>query len=129
MGRPRRRWTEAELEQWIGGLLRWGVVIAAAVAGCGAVLFIAHHGSMPADFRTFHRVPPGLDSVHGVAAGARALDSLAIVQLGLLLLIATPIARVAMSLVGFALQHDRTYVAITAIVLALLLYSLLGPGV
>ncbi|HET9984547.1 MAG TPA: DUF1634 domain-containing protein [Longimicrobiales bacterium] len=124
-----RRWTEEQMEQWIGGLLRWGVIVAAAVAGLGAALFVTRHGSMLADFREFRRVPPGLDSVRGVVAGVLALDSLAIIQLGLLLLIATPIARVAMSLVAFVLQRDRTYVIITTVVLALLMYSLLGPGV
>ena len=45
---------------------------------------------------------------------------------GLLLLIATPVARVALSLVAFVLQRDRLYVGITAFVLALLLASLVG---
>ena len=48
------------------------------------------------------------------------------IQLGLLVLIATPIARVAFSLVAFALQRDRIYVIVTLIVLAVLLYSLTG---
>ena len=51
-----------------------------------------------------------------------------VIQLGLLLLIATPIARVAFSVVGFALERDRMYVVFTLIVLAILLYSLLGSG-
>ncbi len=51
------------------------------------------------------------------------------IQLGLLLLIATPIARVAFSVVGFAIERDRMYVVFTLIVLAILLYSLLGSGV
>ena len=48
------------------------------------------------------------------------------IQLGLLLLIATPVARVAFSLVAFIRQRDRTYIVITTIVLGLLLYSLMG---
>ncbi len=52
-----------------------------------------------------------------------------LIQLGLLLLIATPIARVALSVVGFAIERDRMYVAFTLIVLAILLYSLLGSGI
>jgi uncharacterized membrane protein len=46
------------------------------------------------------------------------------IQLGIILLIATPVLRVAVSLVGFALERDRVYVAITGLVLAILLYSL-----
>jgi uncharacterized membrane protein len=52
-----------------------------------------------------------------------------LIQLGLLLLIATPIVRVAFSMVGFAIERDRMYVAFTLIVLAILLYSLLGSGI
>jgi uncharacterized membrane protein len=47
-------------------------------------------------------------------------------QLGLLLLIATPIARVMFSAVAFAMERDRMYVGFTLIVLAVLLYSLFG---
>jgi uncharacterized membrane protein len=57
---------------------------------------------------------------------AFTLNSAAIVQLGLVLLIATPVARVAMSLVAFILQRDRVYIVVTSIVLALLIYSLTG---
>ena len=54
------------------------------------------------------------------------LRTAAIIQFGLLLLIATPIARVAVSLIGFALERDRTYVVVTSIVLAILIYSVVG---
>ena len=50
------------------------------------------------------------------------------IQLGLLVLIATPIARVAFCIVAFALEHDRLYVLFTVIVLIVLLYSLIGSG-
>ncbi|HEY8868285.1 MAG TPA: DUF1634 domain-containing protein [Candidatus Limnocylindrales bacterium] len=60
-----------------------------------------------------------------LAAGLAALRPQAIAQLGLLTLVATPIARVLTSLVGFVLEGDRLYVAITAAVLAILLASAL----
>ena len=121
-------WTDERVEAWIGAVLRLGVALAAVVASVGSVFFLARYGAQPADYRTFHGVAGGLDSVGGVLAGALALRSRWIIQLGLLLLIATPIARVALSLVAFALQRDRTYVVLTALVLALLLFSLMGPG-
>jgi uncharacterized membrane protein len=49
--------------------------------------------------------------------------------LGLLLLIATPVARVAFSVLAFALQRDRTYIFVTLIVLGMLIYSLTGGGI
>jgi uncharacterized membrane protein len=124
-----RRWSDEQVEMWIGGMLRWGVLVAAAVALVGVVFHLATAGRARADYSSFHPVPHGLDTVGGVVSSALALKPAGVGQLGLLLLIATPILRVALSLVAFALQRDRTYVVITSIVLALLLYGLLGPGV
>lgn len=125
MGR-RERWTEEELDGWIGTLLRWGVVVAAGVTAVGAALYLARHGHAAVDHREFRGVERGMDSVHGVVAGVLAGQSRAIVQLGVLLLIATPVARVALSLFAFLAQKDAKYVVITAIVLVVLLGSLLG---
>ena len=47
-------------------------------------------------------------------------------QLGLLLLIATPVARVIFSAIVFAVENDRMYLLFTLLVLAVLLYSLFG---
>lgn len=129
MARARGAWTEEDVEQWIGLLLRTGVLVAAAVAAIGAVVYLARYGGDRENYFWFRGVPRGLDSVHGVVAGALQLRSRWVIQLGLLLLIATPIARVALSLVAFARQRDRLYVLVTAIVLVLLLFSLLGPGI
>jgi uncharacterized membrane protein len=77
------------------------------------------------DHRTFHGEPT-IDRIVGqIVAGALAFRARSIMELGLLLLIATPIPRVALLLVAFALERDRTYVVITAIVLTTLLYSLI----
>jgi uncharacterized membrane protein len=122
----RGRWSDDEVERLIGRLLRIGVVVSAGVAVIGGVLYLVRFGSETADYGTFHGVPDGLNSVSGVLTGAAGLHSRWIVQLGLLLLIATPVARVALSLVAFALQRDRTYVAISALVLSLLIFSLVG---
>lgn len=125
---PGERWSEHEVEQLIGNLLRIGVLIAAAVALAGGIAWLATHGHLRPDYHVFRGQPAELRSVGGVVGGALALHSAAIVQLGLLLLIATPIARVAFSLVAFAVQRDRLYVIITCIVLAVLLFGLLGGG-
>jgi uncharacterized membrane protein len=64
-----------------------------------------------------------------VGAALRAAltgDPRAIIQLGLVLLIGTPVARVALTLVAFVIQRDRLYVLLTTVVLALLLYGLFG---
>ena len=106
-------WSDERVEQVIGGLLRAGVLIAAAVTALGGALYLARHGLEPADYRTFTGAP-GLDSLHGILRGVRRLDGAAIIQLGLVLLIATPIARVALSLVAFVKQRDWRFVVITS---------------
>lgn len=126
----RARWSDEEVDQFLGNLLRAGVVIATIVVVIGGVLYLRRHGFEVADRRVFQGEPAHLRSITGIIRGTAAGQPAAIVQLGLLLLIATPVARVALSLIAFLLQHDRVYVFVTAIVLALLLFSLTGgvPG-
>lgn len=124
--RPRFAWSDDTLELLVGNLLRAGVLLAAAVAALGGVLYLWRHGMAVVDYGAFRGEPQALRSVSGTVAGVLKGDARAVMQLGLLLLIATPIARVALSLVGFAKEGDRRYVAITALVLAVLLFSLVG---
>jgi uncharacterized membrane protein len=115
-----------KIEAVIGNLLRTGVLMAAFVVLVGGILYLAQHGSSSVDFRVFHGETGELNSIAGIVQGAVALHPLAIIQLGLLLLIATPIARVFFSVFAFALQRDYLYLVVTLIVLSALLYSLLG---
>ena len=126
----RARWTDEQVDLLLGNLLRIGVIVATIVAGIGGVLLLAQHGLAPASGHVFVGEPPELRSVGRILRGVVALHPEAIVQLGLVLLVATPVARVAMSLVAFVLQRDRIYIVITTIVLALLIFSLTGgiPG-
>jgi uncharacterized membrane protein len=112
------------VEQVIGRLLQIGVFIAAAVAIVGAILVLIQHGSAPPAFRDFRVAPNHLTSIGGIVRGVREMRSESIVQLGIVLLILTPMLRVAFTLVAFVLQRDRVYVAITTLVLALLVYGL-----
>lgn len=124
MTRRDERWSDHAVEQLIGRLLQFGVLLAAVVVLFGGVLLLMQYGGAPVSHRTFVVGPAELRSIGGIIHGAIALDSKAIVQLGLVLLIATPVARVAFTLVAFILQRDRAYIAITSLVLALLLYGL-----
>jgi uncharacterized membrane protein len=126
MTAPSRQWTDRRLEVIISVLLRTGVTISAAVVLLGGVCFLAKHGHEQPEYHVFHGTPEIYRSVSGVIHAAGPSNCPAVIQLGLLLLILTPVARVAFSLVGFALEHDRTYVALTSIVLVILIYSLSG---
>ncbi len=120
------QWGDREVEGIIGTLLRVGVLFAAVVVLAGGIVYIARHGWERADYRIFHGEPQDLKEIHGIFSDAWALQGRGIIQLGLLLLIATPIARVAFSIVGFAVERDRLYVGFTLLVLAVLMYSLVG---
>jgi uncharacterized membrane protein len=126
MSSSERTWTEQQLENIVGNLLRIGVTLAAVVVFGGGALYLIRHGMTSPDYRVFHGEPADLRSVSGVVTEALSLQGRGIIQLGLLLLMATPIARVAFSIFAFAQQRDLTYVIVTLIVLAVLLYSLVG---
>lgn len=123
-----RAWTDTRIENILGNLLRVGVVFSATVVFCGAVVYLARHGHTPADYRVFHGEPSELRSAPGVVRDAMDLSGRGIIQLGLLFLIATPVARVIFSIWGFAAERDRMYVIFTVIVLAILVFSLVGSS-
>jgi uncharacterized membrane protein len=122
-------WTDQRMEILIGQLLRAGVLLAAAVVLLGGTVYLVRHGHTRADYRVFRGEPADFRGVGGIVREAFSLRGKGIIQLGLLLLIATPVARVAFSIFGFAEEHDRMYVVVTVIVLSVLIYSLMGsPG-
>jgi uncharacterized membrane protein len=126
---PARAWDDHRIEVILGNLLRSGVLLSAAVVFCGACIYLFRHAHEPADYRVFRGEPSEFRTIPGVIQSVINGRGRGLIQLGLLFLIATPIARVAFSIVGFALERDRMYVAFTLIVLAILLYSLLGSGI
>jgi len=123
-----KEWTDQKIENIVGNLLRAGVILSAVVVLCGGVIYLIKYGHVPPDYRIFRGEPTDLKSVSGIVRDAFALHSRGIIQLGLLLLIATPVARVAFSIFGFAEEKDRMYVTFTLIVLLILLYSLIGSA-
>jgi len=122
----KRAWTDQRIEDILGNMLRAGVVVSAFIVFCGAIVYLSHHGLRHEDYRVFQGEPSDLRSVPGILREARHGNGRGIIQLGLLFLIATPVARVIFSIFGFAEEHDRMYVVFTVIVLAILLFSLVG---
>jgi uncharacterized membrane protein len=120
----RGKWNDQRVEKVIADLLRGGVLLSALVVFAGAIVYLIRHGAAPADYRTFQGEPAELKSVPGIIRYALSGHGRAIIQLGLLVLIATPVTRVAFSIFGFAAERDRMYVGVSAIVLLVLLYRL-----
>ena len=125
---PHQELTDTKVEQIVGQLLISGVVLSAVVVALGGILFLLQHGAAVPQYHFFQGEPDDLRNVGSILSDALHLESLAVIQLGLLLLIATPVVRVMFSVVAFALERDRTYVVITIIVLAVLFYSLFGAA-
>ncbi len=118
--------TDQRIEIFLGHLLRLGVVVAALVVITGGVLYLKGAPSTIPNYKDFHGQPEALRSVPAIIQGSADFQPLAVIQFGLILLIATPVARVFFSIIGFAMERDWLYIVVTIIVLALLLHSLVG---
>ena len=116
------------LETVIGHTLRIGVIAAAVLVLTGGVYYLIETANTPADYHTFHPAAKHSLDLSAIVQNALALNSLGVIQVGLLVLIATPIVRVILSVVAFALERDLLYVTVTVVVLAVLLYSFLAKG-
>src|SRR5215472_112427 len=110
-------WSDQKVEVIIANLLLAGVI------------YLWRYGLTKASYQVFVGEPTDLRRWTGIVRAALALHSRGIIQLGLLILIATPVARVAFAAFAFAVEQDWLYVGISAFVLLVLLYSLLGPAV
>jgi uncharacterized membrane protein len=121
-----RQPAEQKLDEIIGTLLRTGVLIAAFFVLTGGVLYLIRENGPVPNYHVFRSEPENLRNVPGIVHTALALRGRGLIQFGLLVLIATPILRVAFSVFAFLHERDWIYVAFTLIVLGLLLYSLLG---
>jgi uncharacterized membrane protein len=116
------------MELIMGRLLQVGVLLAASVVLVGGVLYaVAHAGSL-VDYRVFTARPIQVRHPAALLGGIARGDPSAIIELGILLLVATPICRVIFAVVAFAVERDRLYVAISLAVLTVLVYGMLRGG-
>ncbi len=119
-------WNDRRIEIIIGTLLKWGVMLAAAVVMTGGLLFLSKHGGEHLNYHIFQGAKSPLRSFEGILNGVKHFERKAIIQLGLVMLILTPIARVALSIFAFFKERDWLYVVISSIVFIFLLISLAG---
>ncbi|BAY89312.1 MULTISPECIES: DUF1634 domain-containing protein [unclassified Tolypothrix] len=117
---------EQKFEKLLSNLLKFGVLIASAVVLFGGIIYLVHHGTEPARYQLFRGEPSNFCSPLGVIKALLAGSDRAIIQLGILLMIATPIIRVIISLFAFLSRRIWSFVIITLLVLTSLIYSLVG---
>jgi uncharacterized membrane protein len=119
---------DQRMDQIMAILLRSGVLVAASLVFIGGAIYLSRHDLPAINYRVFQGEPQELRTVSGILREAAKFHGRGLIQLGLLILIATPVARVLFSVLAFIYEKDWTYVTITMIVLALLCYSLFGGG-
>lgn len=126
IGGQRAVWSDARVEYLMGGLLRVGVILAATVITVGTAMYLTRSAHQPVAYHVFRGEPAALSTIAGISRSALAGEPRGIVAFGLLLLAATPVARVLFAVIAFARQRDRFYVAIALVVLLILLASIAG---
>lgn len=117
---------DKDIELLIGNLLRWGVLLSMAVVIVGGAIYLYRHGQDISHYDKFTGQPDFTRQVKAIFEGALDLRGRAIIQLGIILLIATPITRVLLSAISFAVEKDYLYVGIALVVLAIITVSMLG---
>ena len=109
----------------MGNLLRYGVLLSALIVVAGGSIYLWKHGAETPAYGIFEGEPKRLTQARAIWQTALGGSGRSVIQLGLLVLIATPIARILFSVIGFILEKDILYTCITLFVLAVIIISLL----
>lgn len=123
-------WIERDVELYIGKLLRYGVMLSCFITSVGGIIyFFQRHGTRPdytpvPDGQEFPGVDSYLRELSTIMPRVLAFDGAAIIQLGVCVLIATPVLRVAFSAIAFLIEKDYMYVVITLIVLSIIIANM-----
>lgn len=121
-------WTDEKTEALVGQLLRFGVTAAAFIVVVGGAIYLGRHGFEPSSYRVFKGEPSDLRGWRGIMHEAFRIRGRGIIQLGLLVLLLTPVARVLFAAFAFVMERDWFYVGVSVFVFLVLLYSMAGSG-
>jgi uncharacterized membrane protein len=116
--------SEQDLDRRMGRLLQAGVLLAAAVMLIGGCIYLFVTPEPLPDYEHFHSGVESFRSIPHMFRQAFRGNAAALIQVGTLLMIATPVARVVFAIYAFGRRRDRLYFGVSSIVLALLLYGL-----
>ena len=117
------KFKDKDMQAIIGWVLRAGVFVSMLVVFIGGVIYLYRHGHTIANYHEFRGIPDFVHSPAGIINGILTLRGRAIIQGGIVLLIATPIVRVVFSAIGFIIEKDYLYTGITFIVLLIIVIS------
>jgi len=117
---------DTDMQVVIGWVLRIGVIVSISIVFFGGIIFLYRHGQEVVDHRKFVGIPNFIQSFKGIMYGIITFRGQAIIQFGIILLIATPILRVIFSTIGFVLEKDKLYIFISLLVLLIIFASMLS---
>ena len=117
---------DRSLQNVIGNLLRWGVIISLVVVLVSGFVYLLQRGHDLPAYRSFALGSNPYTTLTEVLRGMRRHQTLAFIQSGILILIATPIARILFALIGFMKEKDYRYVVISLIVLGIIAASMIS---
>ncbi|GGB25364.1 MULTISPECIES: DUF1634 domain-containing protein [Mucilaginibacter] len=120
------KFKDTDMQAVIGWILRAGVLVSMSVIFIGGVIYLYRHGQTHVDYSKFVGVPDFVSNPGGIIHGIFTLRGRAIIQAGIILLIATPVIRVLFSAIGFIMEKDYLYTAITVLVLLIILTSMIS---
>jgi uncharacterized membrane protein len=123
------KFKDTDIEALIGWVLRIGVFVSMIVVFIGGVIYLSRHSSEHIDYHEFKGVPDFVHTLPGICKGILDGRGRAIIQAGIILLIATPVVRIIFSAIGFMIEKDYLYVGITLLVLFIIVAGMLtGHG-
>jgi uncharacterized membrane protein len=121
-----KKFKDTDMQAVIGWILRAGVLVSMSVIFIGGVIYLYRHGQTHVDYSKFVGVPDFVSNPGAIIHGVFTLRGRAIIQAGIILLIATPVIRVIFSAIGFIMEKDYLYTAITVLVLFIILASMIS---
>ena len=116
-------WSDAHIEVMSSVVLRVGLALATALVLAGGIHYLIAQGATAPQYHVFHGEPPNYCQAWLILREALRLQDRALIQAGLFLLVLTPVVNVALTLVAFMRQRDRTFVVISLLVLGILLFN------
>jgi len=117
---------DKDMQLLLSHVLRAGTIVSISVVIFGGLVFMYRHGHSVSDYHTFNGVPVFVRNASGIFHGILAFKGQAIIQLGIVLLIATPILRIVFSAIGFVLEKDYMYLGISLLVLGIIFFSMMS---
>jgi uncharacterized membrane protein len=99
-----KKFKDRDMQLLLGQVLRAGTVLSISIVFFGGIIYLYRHGHSVANYSTFIKIPDFVAHFPGIFYNASSLKGQAIIQIGIILLIATPILRVLCSAIDVGIS-------------------------